>query len=1177
MLNNDPDAAARPTPETGASAMDDRGGRWRLRNWRLWWKMAAVLLVPTIAALGVGGVRVYDGLAATQRLSALTSEVELAQRSADLAHELQRERDLAVIRTTSDAPAAEQDYNAQAQRVDQATRQLEAVGGSADEFSPEVRDAYDSATNRSGSLEALRSTVNSGFTTPQTVNAYNSILSGVLGVGSTVARTATDTEVNDVAQAADALGRAKEQLAQQRSLLTGASMRGVFRAGEADSIRQAKAQYEAALREFTSAATPQQLARYNATVAGEPVDRSEQMEQNALIASDAGDPVTIDAGEWSSQATARTDLLRQVEQQAMTEFHDRAADLTSSVRWAAVRDAVAVVLLLAVAFGVAAYIARSMLQPLRTLRYGALDIAQERLPEAITRVNDSPAGSQNASVPPVPVHSHEEIGQVARAFDAVHQQALRLASEQALLRANINDLFVNLARRSQTLVQRQLSLIDQLEQDEQDPDQLASLFELDHLATRMRRNNENLLILGGTDLTRRMVRPVPFNEVLGAAVSEVEQYARIAVADAPDLALQGRMVNDFVHLAAELFENATVYSNPETEVTVRTVYRRQQLVVEIRDRGVGIDPDDLEEINERLQRPPEIDVAASRRMGLYVVGQLAQRNDIGVFLSNNEDLEGGATATVQVPGQYVYQLTSEGPKPMPDMPRPDQRDSVTDTGSHLGLAAAFAQGGLPQNNGADPSGTAAVEARELPPLSPAPAEQHPSGTGPAAAEPTGTDPAGAEGGEAGAAATAPADYSVRYTADSPVGATDVPSWEAEWPAAEPAGNADTTGAPAEAPLWPSEDLPEGIGGTCGVPADASNDLFNNPFEAEKTTQLERVPAADAPEQDGFPAADPQAAEEQDAEPGIVDSGTAEQQAAGPEAVEPGAVEPGAAAPESAAAPGAPRREGHPMADRSAGRGESGAAPQGAAGDDAPTQRLPIYEAVLSQWFRESDVDEPMLSAAQGGSTDSADEDEPVANGAAAGGVHGPAVPQAGEQLGAYPSTPRPDANTSDVTGSAPAPEPEGAAPEPGNHAAEAEEPAPGLSGANASASANEAANEAADETAAGSQPTAGSAGDDPGWGHADAGWKAAEALLENQQPQQTTAAGLPKRVPKSNLVPGSAESRSQSEVRPEASTPRSAEAVRGRMSNFQQGIRRGRHSKTDSASDESPSRHEEQE
>ena len=189
---------------------------------------------------------------------------------------------------------------------------------------------------------------------------------------------------------------------------------------------------------------------------------------------------------------------------------------------------------------------------------------------------------------------------MARAFDAVHSQALRLASEQALLRNNVNDLFVNLARRSQTLVQRQLSLIDQLEQDEQDPDQLSSLFELDHLATRMRRNNENLLILGGTDLARRMMRPVPLTEVVGAAVSEVEQYTRIAVGDSPDLGIQGRVVNDFVHLVAELLENATVFSNPDTEVSVRVAYRRAELVLEIRDRGVGIDSAELGEINERL-------------------------------------------------------------------------------------------------------------------------------------------------------------------------------------------------------------------------------------------------------------------------------------------------------------------------------------------------------------------------------------------------------------------------------------------------------------------------------------------------------------------------------------------------------------------------------------------------
>ena len=243
---------------------------------------------------------------------------------------------------------------------------------------------------------------------------------------------------------------------------------------------------------------------------------------------------------------------------------------------------------------------------------------------------------------------------MARAFDAVHGEAVRLAAQQALLRDNVNAMFVNLSRRSQALVERQLNLIDRLEQDEQDPDQLASLFELDHLATRMRRNSENLLVLSGTDLSRRLTRPVPAAEVLGAAVSEVEQYARVQVGQTPELTVQGRAVNDLVHLIAELLDNATAFSDPVTKVTVRTAKTRKgELAIEIQDRGVGMGDQEIIDANERLADPPDVDVAVSRRMGLYVVARLAKRHDIKVRLRGNEDIEGGTTALVIVPETLI--------------------------------------------------------------------------------------------------------------------------------------------------------------------------------------------------------------------------------------------------------------------------------------------------------------------------------------------------------------------------------------------------------------------------------------------------------------------------------------------------------------------------------------------
>ncbi|WP_460956744.1 sensor histidine kinase [Parasphingorhabdus pacifica] len=1199
-----------------------RTRKWWLRNWRLRYKMAAVLIVPTLAALGVGGVRIYDGMTTSAQLNEVVEEVEIAQRAAAVTHELQRERDTAVVQLvdTGTPPDA---YNSQAQQVDEAAAELRAYGDRVSDLDPFVADAYQDAAHRLDSLTALREVVNTGFTESQAMTAYGDIVETLLELNERIAISAAGTSVAENAHVAETVGNSKEQLAQMRSILLAGTTRDTFEAGEADAVRTADARLEAAREEFNKVATQQQQSRYSALVAGAAVDATEQMKQIALIADSDGRDLNIDSQRWGSQSAAYGDLLRSSEQEFYTEFHDGVEELAESTQWAALRDAAAVIAVLLLAFGIAIYIARSMLRPLRTLRYGALEIAQAGLPDAIKKVNDNPTNADMVSVPPVPVHSREEIGQVARSFDAVHQQALRLASEQALLRNNVNDLFVNLARRSQTLVQRQLSLIDRLEQDEQDPDQLSSLFELDHLATRMRRNNENLLILGGTDLTRRMMRPVPLAEVVGAAVSEVEQYARISTSDTPELAIQGRVVNDFVHLVAELLENATVFSNPDTEVNVRMAYRRQELVLEIRDRGVGIDSGEIGEINERLTKPPEIDVAVSRRMGLYVVSQLAARHNIRVVLQNNSDLEGGATATVHLSGEYVSQITPDGPIPMPDMHRvapedPRDRDPLTDTGNQLGLAAAF--GG--RGGGITDRGPDSAEQAPLPPLdtdstSPGGSDQdrweHTSAReleefdtdGPVQVGPVETE-------------EPVTNYSVQVSSGDSYGVSDIPRWEDEPAAPEPEPERTTGG---ESQYWPSEvgepaDETE-YEGQCAPPPglDGPADLFNSPFEAEKTTTIEAV--SDFGWKDEPPEPEPESPAEQtlvtEAVPPVVDD-----------------------APPEVAPYGSTADE-----DVSETASSDAAAPRGAAAemDDAPTQRLPIYEAVLSQWFRESSdpVDNAVDTAAGPASTRAPSRNDFSAgassngNGAAkaplgAFGNSSEDVLSGGDPLGNDPAGNDPagaDPAGSDPAGSDPARvDPANGTPSVGvpsdssvaDKAPTGGTPFGGASWDGAGSSFDSApfgdradSGESVDEPSGGllrdtglprrarrgqaeepfaesgtGEPASESALSDPGWGSADVGWQAAEALVEQtKQAQETTSAGLPKRVPKSNLVPGSAASQAAPQAASKSAAPRSANAVRGRMSNFQQGIRRGRHAKAEPVSTEPPrsipSRHEEQE
>jgi hypothetical protein len=282
------------------------------------------------------------------------------------------------------------------------------------------------------------------------------------------------------------------------------------------------------------------------------------------------------------------------------------------------------------------------------------------------------------------VRSKDEFGQVTEAFNAVHLEAVRTAAEQAALRASVATMFVNLARRSQILVDRLIGHLDRLERGEEDPDRLAELFQLDHLATRMRRNDENLLVLAGADSTRVQREPAALIDVLRAAQSEVEHYTRIefGVVDR-DIEVAAHAVNDLVHLVAELFDNATAFSPPDSHIVVEARRVGDRAVLYVEDRGIGITPDQLIELNERLATPPQVDVAVSRMMGLVVVARLAARHGVKVEL--RPAAERGTIADVTLPPAVLVPRALSGrlqphalqgdmpvapPTPLPNGPTP---------------------------------------------------------------------------------------------------------------------------------------------------------------------------------------------------------------------------------------------------------------------------------------------------------------------------------------------------------------------------------------------------------------------------------------------------------------------------------------------------------------------------
>ncbi|HEX4087674.1 MAG TPA: nitrate- and nitrite sensing domain-containing protein [Trebonia sp.] len=304
-------------------------------------------------------------------------------------------------------------------------------------------------------------------------------------------------------------------------------------------------------------------------------------------------------------------------------------------------------------------VARSLVRPLRRLRAGALDIASVQLPERVRLLTESPDAAASMEVAPINVVSGDEIGEVARAFDQVHAEAVRLAGEQTLLRSSFNAMFVNLSRRSQSLIERLARMIDNLEQSEDDPDRLGGLFSMDHLVTRMRRNSENLLLLAGHDSPRKWTEPVPLADVARAASSEIEQYNRVTVTIAPGIAVVGAAVSDVAHLLAELIENATIFSSKDTQVQVSM----QELssggvLIEVSDKGIGVSEARLADMNWRLDNPPTVDVSVSRHMGLFAVARLAERHRIRVRLRPASPQ--GLSALVWLPDSVVERTSVYG-------------------------------------------------------------------------------------------------------------------------------------------------------------------------------------------------------------------------------------------------------------------------------------------------------------------------------------------------------------------------------------------------------------------------------------------------------------------------------------------------------------------------------------
>jgi signal transduction histidine kinase len=351
-------------------------------------------------------------------------------------------------------------------------------------------------------------------------------------------------------------------------------------------------------------------------------------------------------------------------------------------RTAAIRDAAIVGGAMLLALIVVIIVARLLVRPLRQLRDSALRVAHDDLAREIEIVR---AGGDPGPIQPIAVHTSEEVGQVAHAVDELHEQAVLLAGEQSQLQFQIGDMFETLSRRSRSLVDQQLSLIDRLERNEEDPERLESLFRLDHLAARMRRNGANLLVLAGARVPREQAEPVPVSALINAAASEVEDYTRVVTATVPDSEVAGSVAGDLVHLLAELLDNALRYSPPISQVRVSAVHTSKGgLVIEVSDIGLGMTDADLRVANSRLQSGGEVNPYTARHMGLFVVGRLASQHGLVVRLRSTiaGEPNSGTTAGVYVPPELLGGADAPHQFGEPDYAHPAD--------AHAGITTALA-------------------------------------------------------------------------------------------------------------------------------------------------------------------------------------------------------------------------------------------------------------------------------------------------------------------------------------------------------------------------------------------------------------------------------------------------------------------------------------------------------
>jgi signal transduction histidine kinase len=598
-----------------------------LSNWPVRVKVLAILVVPLMLAMLFGGLRIYSSAADASDLRQASERAAIVPAVVDYMAALE---DVMVTATeggdTEVASAMYQSRKADLQRGLAGTPVDDSVRLATNTLIVNGQDLLDKIAADTIDLRTRVMTY-----APLLVTAETAI-SGLAG-----ADHSARSEVDALARAVGARG----QMAMQQMLVNrGGDLPEPALRSAIVTVAGTEPAAVAAMGAFLGGATNQA-----ATLRSEMVKRMSVLSDPGSVL--AGNPELL-----ASQQVTR-DIVGSLIALTTDEIPAAVARQADDARAAAIRDAALVGAAILIALVLITLVARSMVRPLRTLRDSALRVAHVELAREVERVRSD---GKEFPVQPIPVHTTEEVGQVAHAVDELHQQTIALAGEQARLQLQVADMFETLSRRNRSLVDQQLALIDRLERDEQNPERLESLFRLDHLAARMRRNGANLMVLAGAQVFREHARSVPVTDLVNAAASEVEDYQRVVTDTLPDSEIDGAVAGDLVHLLAELLDNALRYSPPDTEVRVSAMRTgNNSLVVEVSDTGLGMTESDLRVANTRLESGGEVNPYTARHMGLFVVGRLAATHGLVVRLRSTVagQPDSGTTAGVYIPARLI--------------------------------------------------------------------------------------------------------------------------------------------------------------------------------------------------------------------------------------------------------------------------------------------------------------------------------------------------------------------------------------------------------------------------------------------------------------------------------------------------------------------------------------------